>query len=175
MITHFATIRLVFNKIKTSVVWWLGGSTVLSVIIYLFQGDLILAALAFALSFIVFPPFTDVVLVSKHPRLFKLLIVLAVIGLVARVSSLEDKRKALDKVEIENLARTTQTAAAYCRENVKCADDIGQLKNMDSAKYEYQLIDGGKDCVVHTILPSGKNRSDICIDGNNIEYLKYLR
>ena len=164
-----------FKKMKTSVVWWLGGSAVLGTVVYLLSGNLIYALLSFALSFVLFPPFTDLVLQSKYPRLVKAIIVLVIVAGAFYYQSGKEKEKQLDNVEISRLETALHVAADYCKSNKKCADNINQLEGIDQDKYEYESIDNGKDCVLRTKLPSGKNFSDICINRNSVEYLKYLR
>lgn len=172
------------NKIFNILAWVFGIGAIIGGIPKLFSNPL---EAVYYLSFgaIIFPPINNLIAKTSRAKLIKTIIVLLFIGSLITQVYLEQRpspAKEIDKIKISNTNITKQIAKSYCIKNGRCPSSLDELFSSGATgpyesykveDYFYRSIDNGKDCVISTVLSTGKTHAELCI-GDNLEYVKYL-
>lgn len=138
-----------------------------------------------SLGLLVFPPFNDLITKLKYAKVIKgviggiFFLSLIISGILSQLKG-ENQQ---DKIKRSNFSVLRIVTKEYCTKKGKCAsslDDIfkegimGPFESYESVDYSYQQLDGGKDCVISTILSNGKKLAGLCV-GENLSNIKYLQ
>jgi hypothetical protein len=173
------------NKILNILGWFLGIVAFIGGIQRLFSNPLE-AVYYLAFGVIIFPPINSLITKTSYAKWIKIAVGLLFFGSLIAQVYLEQRpspEKEMDGIKRSNVNITKIVARSFCDKNKRCPSSLDELfssgftgpyESYRVEDYFYRSIDGGKDCLIGTVLSTKEIYSQLCI-GNNLEYFKYLK